>query len=122
MTSPDANGDATLGELLAQAMQEANVSIAALGRLLNPGKPHVAERNVYRWLAGDHEPDEENAGKLARLLGKPRDHFLTAPPAAPRLQQLEQRLAEVETQVADLRALFQERLAALETPPAAETK
>lgn len=66
--------------LLADALADANVSVAALARkwaTRTGTKPESKRRLLQKYLRGQSEPEEPGARELAALLGKPGYYFVT---------------------------------------------
>ena len=81
-------------ERLREALDKQGVSIYRLSRLLDPENPSRAERNIYKWLAGSHEPSEANRRNLAAVLGLSPDFFVDTD------RQLDRDLAEFAAVIA----------------------
>ena len=69
-------------KLLQEAIDDAELSVRKLARAwAGPGADNVqvesARSQVNRWLNQGKRPTRRNALKLARLLGKPKDYFVT---------------------------------------------
>lgn len=67
--------------LLADAIREAGISVAALSRKwakLTGTKPESKRRLLQKYLSGETVPDEPSARQLGPLLGKPPFYFVTA--------------------------------------------
>jgi len=80
-------GGQTLGQRIADALAEAGMSQKKLAeRLAEPGATHQRQESVRRqlikWIQDKHAPDDQNARKLSRALGRPDTYFVT-PRAAP---------------------------------------
>lgn len=110
-----------VAERLEQAIEEAGATnLRQLARELDPERPDVMRRNLYRWLAGTL-PGREHAIRLARHFGKPDDYFRTLALAGPRLdpQSLAERVAALEAELAHIRRVLE---AAGEHPPASPSE
>jgi transcriptional regulator with XRE-family HTH domain len=90
---------------LREAIEAAETTQRKLARQLagkgaSENQVETMRRNITRWAGGKTKPDRQNAGRLARALGTPPDHFrVSGEEAANVLLDLERRVAELEAQL-----------------------
>lgn len=126
--APVASEGGTVAQRLRATIRDTpGMSIRRLSFLLaerKGTKPESERRTIGKWLAGETDPDDENAAHLAHILKTPPGHFRALRPSN-RLRSVEalaahqaEQLQELTLAVYDLR----DRLEALESRTARRTR
>lgn len=109
-----ASADKPLWQALREALDERDMSVRGLARLLASADASHAEiesqrRKINKWLDVDKPtlPSEDQARQLAELLGLPADHFVRRPERKTIRDEMARLEEKLLAEIAELRRLIE---------------